>query len=221
LENVISRLVFIKTGCRVATAKRLPPGPCGKEKIVVTEPFDPKKSYMSVKANEGMISFVSFLINLEEGKAAKEGILKISSFIKPYGGGYLTLTFIVDTGGAADIKERLDGSFEGLTEQSLRDHMGAELERMNKVSLDTVAHIENWYLEEINVHFRRLEGVEKTIVEQSLLPALENALPCTFQPVEWWPMEKVKQAASSEQDWVDQVSTGSVKTLFRKWFGSD
>ena len=189
--------------------------------IVVTEPFDEKKSYLSVKANEGMIAFVSFLIKVQEDQDQKEGILKISSFKKPYGGGYLTLTFIVDTGDNPAIRDQLNRHFEGLTEASMRQHIGKELEALNKVSLDTVADIEDWSIKEINAHFRKLKGEEKTVVEQLLLPALETVLPCTFQPVEWWPLDKVKQAASSEGDWVDHLASGSIKALFRKWFGSE
>ena len=187
--------------------------------ITVTKPFDEKKSYLSIKAHEGIIAFVSFLIKGLKDRGPKEGILKIASSKKPYGGGYLTLTFMVDTPDNPSMRDQLDRHFEGLTESVLYEHMGGNLEGINKVSLDTVAQIEDWYIEEINVHFRSFKGGEKTEVEQSLLPALEKVLPCTFQPVEWWPIDKVKRAAASEGDWVDQVSTGSIKALFRKWFG--
>ena len=46
------------------------------------KPFDEKKSYLSIKAHEGMIAFAGFLIEVVEGEAKKEGILKISSFKK-------------------------------------------------------------------------------------------------------------------------------------------
>ena len=186
----------------------------------MTEPFDEKKSYLSIKAHEGMIAFVSFLIKVEGDRDPKEGILKIASSKKPYGGGYLTLTFMVDTADDPSFKDRLERHFERLKESALYEHIGGNLEGINKVSLDTVAKIEDLHIEEINVHLRTCRGGEKTEVEQSLLPAIEKVLPCKFQPVEWWPLDKVKRAASSEGDWVDQVSSGSIKALFRKWFGS-
>ncbi len=186
----------------------------------VTDSFNEKKSYISIKAHEGMIAFVSFLIKLQGDKAQKEGILKISSSKKPYGGGYLTLTFMVDTDGYSPIKDELNQYFEMLTEKSLRENMGIKFETLSKVSLDTVAHIEDWYIEELHIHFKALAGEEKTIVEQYLLPALKKSLPCTFQPVEWWPLDKIERAAaSSEEDWVDLLTSGSVKALFKKWFG--
>ena len=46
------------------------------------KPFDEKQSYLSIKAHEGMIAFVGFLIEIAEGEDKKEGILKISSFEK-------------------------------------------------------------------------------------------------------------------------------------------
>jgi len=165
----------------------------------VTEPFDERKSYLAIKAHEGMIAFVSFLIKVTEKQDQKEGILKISSFDKPFGGGYLTLTFIVDIGDGAPLKDELNRCFQRLTERSLRQHMGLEFESLNRVSLNRIAHVSDWQIEEINIHFKAFRGEQKTIVEQYLLPALERLLPCSFHPVEWWPEDKVKRAASSER----------------------
>ena len=64
----------------------------------MTQEFDPRKSYLAVKANEKMIAFVGFAIQLEADGQSKEGVVKISSLHRPYGGGYLTLTFMVDKG---------------------------------------------------------------------------------------------------------------------------
>ncbi len=64
----------------------------------MTQEFDPRKSYLAVKANEKMIAYAGFAVVFEEDGKRKEGVVKISSFHRPYGGGYLTLTFIVDKG---------------------------------------------------------------------------------------------------------------------------
>ena len=63
----------------------------------MTQEFDPQKSYLTVKAHEKMIAYVAFKI--QDGKEGQnqEGVIKISSFQRPYGGGYITLTFIMDT----------------------------------------------------------------------------------------------------------------------------
>ena len=189
-----------------------------REIDTVTEPFDPKKSYLSIKTHEGIIAFAGFLFHLEENGPEKEGILKISSFHKAYGGGYLTLTFIVDTGDNPALRDQLDPWFNRLTESALREHIGQQLERINKVSLDALAHVENWYIEEINLYFRSVEGEEKTLIEQCLIPAIQNILPCTFHPVEWWP---AAQAGKAETDLPDSSSSDFLKGLFRRWFKSD
>ena len=147
----------------------------------MTEPFDPKKSYLSIKAHEGIIAFVGFQIRFTEKDPLKEGVLKIASDYKAYGGGSLTLTFIVDTRDDKNLKQQLGQIFKGITEKSLRENIGSNMNRISKVSLDTLAEVENWYVEEISVHFRILKGEEKPVVEQSLLPALEKVLPVSFQ----------------------------------------
>ena len=182
------------------------------------QPFDEKKSYLSIKAHEGMIAFVGYLMEIEEGEAKKEGILKISSFHKAYGGGSLTLTFIIDTQDLPAVKESLDRHFANLTETTLKPFVGKTLERINKVKLDEVLHVQDWYVEEINVHLTALKGEEKTIVEKSLIPAFEKILPCSFQPVEWWPMESRVSEEPSEQGWIETLTPESIKGIFQKWF---
>ena len=182
------------------------------------KPFDEKKSYLSIKAHEGMIAFVGFLIEIVEGEARKEGVLKISSFKKAYGGGYLTLTFIVDTEDLPAIREHLDSRFANLTKSALEPFIGKSLERINKVQLDEVLHVHNWYVEEIHIHLTALKGEEKPIVEQCLLPAFEKILPCSFQPVEWWPMESRETVESSEHGLIETLTPESIKGIFQRWF---
>ena len=182
------------------------------------KPFDEKKSYLSIKAHEGMIAFTGFEIEVVEGEAKKEGILKISSLEKAYGGGYLTLTFIVDTGDLPAVKDHLESHFANLTASALEPFVGKTLDRINKVQLDEVLHVENWYVEEINIHLTALKGEEKTIVEQSLIPAFEKILRCSFHPVEWWPMESQENAESPEHGWIETLTPESIRRVFQRWF---
>ena len=182
------------------------------------KPFDEKKSYLSIKAHEGMIAFVGFLLEVVEGESKKEGILKISSSEKAYGGGYLTLTFIVDTEKLPAVKAHLDRHFASLTASALEPFVGKTLERINKVQLDEVLHVQDWYVEEINVHLTALKGEEKSIVEKSLIPAFEKILPCSFQPVEWWPMESRETVESSEPGLIDALTPESIKSIYQRWF---
>lgn len=181
----------------------------------MTREFDPAKSYLTIKTNEKMIAFVGFVIHLEGDAEAKEGVVKISSFNRPYGGGYLTLTFIVDRGQKQELFDQLQRLCENLTEDSLKPLLGGEFERMVKVSLDSLEEIKGWYIEEINVYFRSIEGREKLLVEEKLIPALEGILPCTFDPVEWWPEDRRAEIGSK----VKIEEHISLRMLFKKWFG--
>ncbi|MDJ0815732.1 MAG: hypothetical protein QNJ58_05985 [Desulfobacterales bacterium] len=182
----------------------------------MTQEFDPRKSYLTVKASENMIAYVGFLIELEESGKSKEGVVKISSFQRPYGGGYLTLTFMVDKGQDASLDSQLAKLFDGITENALRQHLGKGFERIVRVDLDILEETRGWSIEEINVYFITIAEREKVLVEEKLLPALECMLPCKFEPVEWWPEGRKSVSPSSE----DVEESLSLKGLFKKWFGS-
>ena len=182
----------------------------------MTQEFDPRKSYLAVKANEKMIAFVSFDFQLETGGKRKEGVVKISSLHRPYGGGYLTLTFMVDKGSQDPPENELEIICNNITEDSLKSQLGKEFERMVRVDLDMLEETKGWHVEEINIYFRTLAEREKVLVEEKLLPALECILPCKFEPVEWWP-EGRKTDPPSEAEINEHIS---LKGLFKKWFGS-
>jgi hypothetical protein len=183
----------------------------------MTREFDPKKSYLAVKANEKMIAYVGFAIQLEGSGKKKEGVVKISSFRRAYGGGYLTLTFIVDRGQDDSLIEQLEQLCTSITEEALAPRLGKEFERMVKVDLDLLEETKGWYVEEINVYFRSIAGREKTMVESLVIPALEKILPCKFDAVEWWPEGKDSEIPEAQ----DVAGESSVRALFKKWFGSN
>jgi hypothetical protein len=182
----------------------------------MTKEFDPRKSYLAVKANEKMIAYVGFAVQLEADGKSKEGIVKISSLHRPYGGGYLTLTFIVDKGRDDILKTQFEKLCDKITEASLRPHLGKDFEKMVKVDLDMLEEIKGWYIEEINVYFHTIAEREKVLVEEKLLPALECILPCKFEPVEWWPKGRKTELSGDAQ--IEEPI--SLKGLFKKWFGS-
>ena len=182
----------------------------------MTQEFDPKKSYLTLKANEMMVAFVGFQIRFEKSDAKKEGVLKISAFQRPYGGGSLTLTFIVDTEGNDLLKSTLDQQFKNLTKESLLYHLGDELEKIVKVSLDSLTHAHGWYVEEVGVHFKAMTDRLNVLIEGKLIPGLENTLPFSFDPVEWWP--KGRHASTPTGKEINEHM--SVRSLFKKWFGT-
>jgi hypothetical protein len=180
----------------------------------MTREFDPKKSYLTLKAHEKMIAYVSFRFQSDAEDTFKEGVVKISGHYRPYGGGQLTLTFIVDTAGDEALKVRLNEIFKDLTDASIRTKLGKSFEKIVKVSLDSLAHIQDWYVEEVNVHFRSIKERENVLIESMLLPALESALHFSFNSVEWWPENLAQRSLSGE----DIAEHPSLKALFKKWF---
>ena len=162
-----------------------------------------------------MIGYVSFSMRLEDDDVDKEGVIKISKFQRPYGGGQLTLTFIINTDGDDKLKASLNNIFSHLTDESMRPNLGRNFEKVIKVSLDSLAHIKDWYVEEISIHFRSLEERENVLVEGKLIPALQSMLPFSFDPVEWWPENMAPQSLISGE--IEKQK--SVKSIFKKWFG--
>jgi len=182
----------------------------------MTQEFDARKSYLAVKASEKMVAFVGFVIPIEEDGKTKEGVVKISSFHRPYGGGYLTLTFIVDKGQDEELIDRHQRLCDNLTEDTLRPLLEKGFERMVKVDLDLLERSEGWYIDELNVYFRTVEGREKVLIEEQLFPAIEKLLPCNFNSVEWWP--EGRKTHTLEEEEIEGHS--SLRGLFRKWFGT-
>ena len=179
--------------------------------------FDPRKSYLSVKAHEKMVAYVSFGIRPGDKEPTQEGVIKISSFSRPYGGGYLTLTFIIDTKDQEQLKARLNQLFSDLTEDSLKPYLGKDLEKVSKVSLDSLEEVRDWYIEEVTVYFRSFDERENVTIEEKLIPAFEAIFPFSFEQVQWWPADK-PVTHPKEASFMEQIS---LKTLFRKWFKGD
>lgn len=180
----------------------------------MTQEFDPIKSYLSVKAHEKMIAFAGFAVRVGEDSQNKEGVIKISSSQRPYGGGHFTLTFIVDTGDDKDLIKHLEQRFNGLTEDSLKSFLGKDMKKIVKVSLDSLEKIPEWYIEEVSVHLSKIEDRLNVLIEDRLIPALASSLAFSFDPVEWWPSDK----GLEEPEETSLMEHISLKTMFRKWF---
>jgi hypothetical protein len=141
----------------------------------MTQEFDPKKSYLSVKAHEKMIAY---------------------------------------TKDDKDLKDNLSQRFNSLTEDSLKPFLGEEMEKIVKVSLDSLKQMQTWYIEEVNVYFSKIDDRENVLIEDRLIPALASSLSFSFEPVEWWPADKPVK----EPDEASLMGQLSLKAIFRKWF---
>ena len=180
----------------------------------MTQEFDPKKSYLAVKAHEKMIAYVGFQVRLGEKGVKKEGVIKISSFQRPYGGGYITLTFIVDTEDDPELKDHLKQIFNRLRQDSLEPSLGKNMQKLVTVSLDSLEEIPEWYIEELSIHFSSFGERLDVLIEERLLPALESNLSFSFDPVQWWPADRPVEGPK-EASLLEHIS---LKALFRKWF---
>ena len=180
----------------------------------MTQEFDPKKSYLAVKAHEKMVAYVGFGIPYEDDRPSKEGVIKISSFQRPYGGGYIALTFIVDTGDIRELKGQLKQIFDKLTQDSLKAVLGKEMQRLVKVSLDSLEETPEWYIYELSIHFSSFSERLDVLIEEKLLPALKSSLAFAFDPVEWWPADKPVELPKE----ASLTKHMTLKKLFRKWF---
>jgi hypothetical protein len=185
--------------------------------IHMTQEFDPRKSYLSVKAHENMIAYAGFRIQDGKDVRDQEGVIKISSFQRPYGGGYFTLTFIVDTKDDKDIRDNLNQLFNKLTEDALKPFLGKDMKKIVKVSLDSLEKIPEWYIQEVSVHFSKMDERQNVMIEERLIPALASTLSFSFDSVEWWPADKPVREPE-EASFMEQIS---LKGLFRKWFKGD
>lgn len=183
----------------------------------MTQEFDPKTSYLAVKAHEKMIAYVGFGTPLGAEGQPKEGVIKISSFHRPYGGGYITLTFIVDTQNNKELKAHLKQRFDKLNEDSLRPYLGKDMEKTVRVSLDSLEEIPEWYIEEVSIHFKNMEERDDVLIDEKLIPALKSCLSFSFDPVEWWPADK---PVAMPKD-ASKMKQMSIKKLFHKWFKTD
>ncbi len=178
--------------------------------------YDLSQISRSLKTNENVIAFTGFSID-PDNQSGKEGVLKISSFLRPDGSGYLTLTFIMDTEADARFQDNLARHFASIDESALRPHFTEAFETIFRCPMDTLSKSPAWHFEEINVYFKALKGKERRMIEMHLFPALEKLLPFHFDPVEWWDQQPPKSEAARPSAGKAAIAAGSLKSALMKW----
>ena len=182
----------------------------------MTREFDPKKSYLAMKSHEHMIAFIGFQCPWGGGNI-KEGVVKISQSARAYDRGNLTLTFIVDTAGEETLRNQLESAVQKLSKADFKPFLGGSLDQVTLVSLDNLAQMDDWYIEEVNIHLHAFEERLSVLIEERLLPALDRALDFKFDKVQWWPQGQTPKPLSTEE-----IEThSSPKSLFQRWFGTE
>ena len=180
----------------------------------MTQEFDPKKSYLAMKAHENMIAFIGFQCPWGSGNT-REGVVKISQSARAYDRGSFTLTFIVDTAGEKTLREELESAVQHLSKADFEPFLGSSLDQVTLVSLDALAQMDDWYIEEVNIHLHAFEERLSVLIEERLLPALDQALDFEFEPVQWWPQGQTLKPMNPKEI----ESHRSPKSLFQRWFG--
>ena len=181
--------------------------------------YDISKINRSLKTDEKVIAFTGFSID-QDNQTGKEGVLKISSFLRPDWSGYLTLTFIMDTEADSRIQDDLARHFSSINENTLRPHFREDFETVFQCPIEAPSKSPAWYFEEINIYFKMLKEKERHIIEQHLIPALEKMLPFHFEPVEWWHQHPRKSDAVTSSAIKNTVEAGSLKSALMKWLRS-
>jgi len=180
------------------------------------EVYDLSKITLALKSNENLTGFAGF--SIEDGSGTREGVLKISSFYRPNGGGYMTLTFIMDVPEDSNSRSLLGSRFNGITEKTLKPFFGDVVETVLRCPMDSLTQSRSWQYEEINIYINSLKGVERRIIEHQLMPALKQLLPFRFESVEWW--EPTQQELNPVKPASDQPKPASLTSAFMKWIRS-
>lgn len=173
----------------------------------------------TLKTDEQVIAFTGFSID-QGNQPNKEGVLKISAYARPDRSGYLTLTFIMDTEGDLQTQDDLTRYFSNINENALRPHFKEAFETIFRCPMDGLSKSPTWYFEEINIYFKVLNGRERRIIEEHLLPSLEKMLPFRFDPVEWWDQQRQVPEPVSSSARNPQPDSGSLKTALIRWLQS-
>ncbi len=181
--------------------------------------YDVTQSLFSAKASEGMIAFAGFSASDAENAAGSEGVLKIAAFTRPDGGGYLTLTFVIDLTGNASQRSELQARFRRVDQDALAARLGPDFEMLIEVPLNTFAETTQFYIEELNLYFYRLARFERRLLEDRAIPTLGQLLNFTFEPLDWV-AETPRRTPSVPVEHFDQT-TLSLKQRIKQYFELD
>ena len=147
--------------------------------------YDITASLLAGKADERMIAFAGCVATATDASGDAEGVLKIAAFTRPDGGGYLTLTFVIDLAPGTTSRSGLQGRFAAVGQEVLAARLGADFEMLLDVPLNSFGALPGFYIEELNLYFSRLAGRERIILEGQLIPLLAERIGLRFEPLDW------------------------------------
>jgi hypothetical protein len=170
----------------VVSTESLPAGPSKLiliRSVHMEDYYDLTESLFAAKANEGMIAFAGFTVR--EDRASQEGVLKVSALCRSDRSGYLTLTFVIDLVDSATDKASLEARFSRVDQDALAARLVPDFEMLLDVPLNSFAESPRFFVEELNLYFLRLEGRERRLLEELIVPELADLLDLQFESLEW------------------------------------
>ena len=151
----------------------------------VEPPYDLRAGIVGSKASEAIIGFAGFVKNQPNGGDVLQGVLNISPFYREDGSGYLTLTFVVDR----QVGVTLDQSRRQLGvpgQADLEALLGSNFEMLMDMPLSDLSRPSPYLVEEMDIYFTHLRGIEINLIEKQVLPALSQLLGLQFEPFQLW-----------------------------------
>lgn len=183
------------------------------------EAFDLMGSVLSSKANEKMIGFAGFVRKSSPMGPDLEGMVKVSAEHREDGSGYLTLTFIIDREPDAGSGNPRAGLGK-VDPEVLRRRLGPDFEMLIDIPLTDFSAAAPFFIEEMDVYFRHLQGYEKNLVETNLFPAYEDILGLRFESLQGWradepsPLDRLLAEAEARAE-----SQPKSRSLLERLFG--
>jgi hypothetical protein len=147
--------------------------------------LDLRKELQRAKARPDMFAFAGFAI-APPGTAPRRGVLTVTRKRRPDGSGQLKCSFMVDVEGGVD--EAVSDIFKRLATQVL-DPLGQDFEYALPLARRELRD-SLWFVQEADFSFKDIERRGRDFLANRLLPALQRALPLSFDPVEWWLEER-------------------------------
>jgi len=185
------------------------------------EVYDLMGSVLSSKANEQMIGFAGFTRSGTPKGQDLEGMVKVAAEHREDGSGYLTLTFIIDRELDAS-PEKTRARLGKVDSEVLRQRLGPDFEMLIDIPLSEFSAAAPFFVEEMDVYFRHLQGREKNLIETRLFPAFEDILGLRFEGLQAWraeessPLSQLLAEAEARAELPPEP-----RSLLRRLFGRD
>jgi len=154
--------------------------------------IDLKKQLKTIKAGEHMMAFAGLMVELGDGLAPKEGVLKAADHVRPDGSGYITLTFQLDLDMDETSKNALNNVFRRFAIFASKadpvvaaTRFGQGFEYLMLID-DGFDEGDMWFMAEVSVYYKKLKDMARELLEGRIIPALAELLPARFENLQWW-----------------------------------